>query len=311
MGARTGGGRRRRRPLFVVLLLLLLLLLSRQASSFSAPSFLVGGGAGRVLGLGWRLAGPRMTLHPIGKRELRSLIPLRPRKVQLLNWLGQSSLQRQGRVAEEAGLGLLWLWFAFFLSRTAVLGRIVAPLFTFLLLIRWGVAPWLTAFRTNMDLRMGGGRKRIAALYSGRVQRCGEMVAPARCLHHIHFRMVVTDDEDRELTFEVPMLPAYRRVGAGMRCMAVVLADEQDQQFEEVIGVTEVYVPSADVSVGAYPFLEERRLQDLINRHLRRERNQRHSSLKSSRARGESSGTSSGKRQVSSAGRRPKERGSG
>jgi len=218
-----------------------------------------------------------MSLRPLSTRDARRLVPSLPNKKQLENWLGQTSLQRQGRVAEELGVGVLAMWFSFFLSRMPTLGRFFPPLFVLLLLLRWGLSPWLVAYRTNVNLlaRKRGDRPHIAALYLGRVKSCAEKVAPYAD-HHIHFRMVVADEESRELTLEVPMLPAYRRVGKGMKCVAIVFAEAGDSDFEEVRGVTEVYIPSAQLCVGHYPFIDEAVLWELLNKELRKERRDRH-----------------------------------
>lgn len=196
--------------------------------------------------------GLHMSLQPLPARTMRVLLPTIPTFEQWLSHWGRTPIQRQGRIMETLGVGFMWMWCGFFLSRTVV-GAVARKIFALVMVIRWIADPLRSAYLRNISVRGGGNGSVCGALFSGRVACCRELLAPEAEAHHVHFEMVVRDKKGRELLFEVPMIPAYRSVREGMHCEVVILS--RDADFSDLTGVSEAYIPETGIWVGQHPLL--------------------------------------------------------
>ncbi|CAM9515327.1 unnamed protein product [Phaeothamnion confervicola] len=145
------------------------------------------------------------------------------------------------------------------------------------MVLKLAADPVLAAWQKNRALRGSGHWARSpsspgvkGALFSGRVRRCGDVVAAAAPEHHMHYRMLVEDESGRELLFEVPLVPEYHQIRRGMSVEVVVLSDDTD--FARLSAVTEAYVPACGVFVGQYPYLDRRVFLRRFDRLERRRR---------------------------------------
>ncbi|CAM9453895.1 unnamed protein product [Scytosiphon promiscuus] len=116
-------------------------------------------------------------------------------------------------------------------------------------------------------------RKTKGALFTGRVIKTGFALSPQASKHRTHFQMLVEDESGRELLFDVPQVPEYRRVRKGMLCAVVVLS--RSTGFHELTGVTEAYLPELDLFVGRFPLLDKRVFWDLLQDTNERNRRRR------------------------------------
>eukprot|EP01084_Bolivina_argentea_P199070 340695_1 len=209
-----------------------------------------------------------MSLVPLNAKDFRRIIPLNPSAPQMVNWLGQTPLQQQARVAQEIGVGLLLIILGFFLGRHRV--KLVTPLRTMVLVCaRWALGPYITAKRTNESFF---GNDKRSALYTSRVVSAKQiLVSEPMIKHRFHFHLVLRDESRKELEIEVPFIPRYLRVAKGMIAECIVACNEEDQDFSRITSISEVVIPSVGIEVGNYPFLNRMAFNKFLARqHARR-----------------------------------------
>ncbi|CAN0602655.1 unnamed protein product, partial [Ectocarpus sp. 12 AP-2014] len=63
------------------------------------------------------------------------------------------------------------------------------------------------------------------------------------------------DEDGRALKFRTRTRAEYARVRPGMAAEAVLVSP--DERFEEILGVSDTFIPAANVWVGEYPYLDK------------------------------------------------------
>ncbi|CAN0520896.1 unnamed protein product, partial [Ectocarpus sp. 12 AP-2014] len=141
-------------------------------------------------------------------------------------------------------------------------------------LLQTFVRPVVGSYNRALELWGAGSRearrKTKGALFTGRVTKTGFALSSQASKHRAHFQMLVEDESGRELLFDVPQVPEYRRIRKGMSCAVVVLS--RSSGFYELTGVTEAYLPELDLFVGRFPLLDKRVFWDLLHEKNARKR---------------------------------------
>ncbi len=122
----------------------------------------------------------------------------------------------------------------------------------------------------------------FGALFSGRVVRVGRITQSREYNRPEALVMCVEDDEGRKLRVYAPLQPSYRLVRPGMRCEGLVLSETPG--FEELLGVSDIFVPACGAWVGDYPYLDKVKFKDFLASKLRKERERRKGSLQRMKA---------------------------
>lgn len=150
-------------------------------------------------------------------------------------------------------------------------------------LFYWILAPGLAAYRRNISFRGTYFARHprddgvFGALFSGRVVRVGRITQSREYNRPEALVMCVEDEEGRKLRVYAPLQPSYKRVRPGMRCEGLVLSETPG--FEELLGVSDIFVPACGAWVGDYPYLDKVQFKEYLGSKLRRERERRKGSL--------------------------------
>ncbi|CAM9491172.1 unnamed protein product [Discosporangium mesarthrocarpum] len=218
-------------------------------SRFHAPETAVVARAGRR-------EPPTCSLERLPRRTLERLVPRRPTREQWLAHWGRTGFERQGHIMQAILAGILCVWGGWFASRT-ILGPTAWKFSCLAYLLQVALGPVFAAYGKLSEVWGGRPDRRTrGALFSGRVTRTGSSVDVEDAEHHMHFKMLVEDEEGRELIFDVPQVPEYRGVERGMRCEVVVFS--KSSGFKDLDGVTDAYIPALNLFVGQFPYLEKR-----------------------------------------------------
>ncbi|CBN75357.1 conserved unknown protein [Ectocarpus siliculosus] len=188
---------------------------------------------------------------------------------------GVPTSQRVGKLFEVAAVAFLGLWACYFAS--FFLGVATMTVIGTSFLFYWLLAPNVTSFRRNRALKgsiapFPGARGNSVAIFSARVASAVEEYHPVTG-QPVFLRMVIEDEDGRALKFRTRTRAEYARVRPGMAAEAILVSP--DERFEEILGVSDTFIPAANVWVGEYPYLDKvvmRRL--LASRDLKRRRQQ-------------------------------------
>ncbi|CAM9369124.1 unnamed protein product [Phaeothamnion confervicola] len=203
-------------------------------------------------------------LTPLSFETATRLLPLVATRDQWTQYWGRTEVQRAGKIFEAAVVTFLGLWACYFTSffMGAGLTSILGAGFAFY----WLLGPSLSAYRKNRTLRgrLAPGRDSaggVAGLFSARVTSVQEEYNPVT-RRALRLLLLVEDEDGRALQFRVSMAPEYRRIRQGMRVEVLLLAT--DPSFTRVVGVSDAFIPAADVWVGEYPYLERLQFRRLL-----------------------------------------------
>jgi len=106
-------------------------------------------------------------------------------------------------------------------------------------------------------------------LFSGKVVRVGRITQADEYNRPEALVMCVEDEEGRKLRVYAPVLPSYKRVRPGMRCEGLVLSETPG--FEELLGVSDLFVPAAGAWVGEYPYVDKVPFKAFLGNKLKKE----------------------------------------
>ncbi|CAN0211163.1 unnamed protein product [Ascophyllum nodosum] len=183
---------------------------------------------------------------------------------QWAHFWGETEVQRMGKAFEVVAVAFLGLWACYFTSFFLGVGAmsIIGASFLFY----WLLAPNVTAYRRNLALRgriapFPGARGNHMAIFSARVASAIEEYHPITG-QPVFLRMVVEDEDGRALKFRTRTRVEYARVRPGMVTEAVLVSP--DERFEEIVGVSDTFVPAANVWVGEYPYLDKVIMRQLL-----------------------------------------------
>ncbi|CAB1116356.1 unnamed protein product [Ectocarpus sp. CCAP 1310/34] len=216
---------------------------------------------------------PTCRLDRLPVRTLKRVVPLRPTPEKYLAHFGQTPLDRRRKMVNFLGGLFAFYWAAFFATRNVYVlgpGGINAIAWRgscLAVFLQTFLRPVVGSYNRALELWGSGSReerrKTKGALFTGRVTKTGFALSSQASNHRAHFQMLVEDESGRELLFDVPQVPEYRRIRKGMSCAVVVLS--RSSGFYELTGVTEAYLPELDLFVGRFPLLDKRVFWDLLH----------------------------------------------
>lgn len=238
-----------------------------------------------------------MALVPLPVADLEDLLVVgTPSGLQYAAYWGRTTREQYGRLFESSVVGLIGLFFSYFLS--FVLGGFVATLLGALFAFWAVLSPDLKARQRNWELL--GGRPLVdpwtasdrgsaqeglyGSLLVGRIDdacvvedtasveeydldefqdytREGDELELASGTPYM-IRLRVSDDGGRELQIHARLSEEYLAIEAGMPVAGVLLS--KSQTFSKLAALTDVYVPDADCFVGDYPYLNRPVMEALL-----------------------------------------------
>jgi hypothetical protein len=207
-------------------------------------------------------------------RTLRRLLPSQFTGDQWRYYWGITESDKFGKVYEAASATFFGLWTSWFL--TFLIGLPAATILGTVFLFYWILAPGLAAYRRNLSFRGTYFARHprddgvFGALFSGRVVRIGRITQSQEYNRPEALVMCVEDEQGRKLRVYAPVLPSYKEVRPGMRCEGLVLSETPD--FEELIGVSDIFVPACGAWVGEYPYIDKVPFKAFLANKLRREK---------------------------------------
>ena len=207
-------------------------------------------------------------------RTLRRLLPSQFTGDQWKYYWGITESDKFGKVYEAASATFFGLWTSWFL--TFLIGLPAATILGTVFLFYWILAPGLAAYRRNLSFRGTYFARHprddgmFGALFSGRVVRIGRITQSQEYNRPEALVMCVEDEQGRKLRVYAPVLPSYKEVRPGMRCEGLVLSETPD--FEELIGVSDIFVPACGAWVGEYPYIDKVPFKAFLANKLRREK---------------------------------------
>ncbi|KAG5180711.1 hypothetical protein JKP88DRAFT_323483 [Tribonema minus] len=187
------------------------------------------------------------------------------------NYWGEG-VQRAGKVAESFSVAFLGVWACYFTS--FFLGVAITSVIGVVFVFYWLLGPNLLNYRKNWEFRgkLAPSPKEPgtrAALFSASIANVVEEVNPITG-KAANLRLEVADEEGRALMLRVPAVREAARVEAGMGIEVLLISDEPGGGFEDILGVSDAYIPAIDLWVGDYPHLNKLALRRLLNERYRR-----------------------------------------
>ncbi|GAB5029566.1 Hypothetical protein NocV09_00101810 [Nannochloropsis oceanica] len=210
-------------------------------------------------------------------RTLRRLLPSQFTGDQWKYYWGITESDKFGKIYEAASSTFFGLWISWFL--TFLIGLPAATILGTVFLFYWILAPGLAAYRRNLSFRGGYFARHprdegvFGALFSGKVVRVGRITQAEEYNRPEAMVMCVEDEEGRKLRVYAPVLPSYKRVRPGMRCEGLVLSETPE--FEELLGVSDLFVPAAGAWVGEYPYIDKVPFKAFLGNKLKKEEENR------------------------------------
>ncbi|CAM9924511.1 unnamed protein product, partial [Discosporangium mesarthrocarpum] len=206
----------------------------------------------------------RCELTRLSAEAGRKLLPTGATSDQWAHYWGATEMQRVGKLFEVSTIAFLGLWACYFTSFFIGVGAtsVIGTAFAFY----WLLAPNVNAFRRNQALGGGlapypGAEGKLAALFSARVISAREEFNPVTG-KPVYLRLVIEDSDGRALKFRTSIRPEYTRIRPGMRSESVLVSLHED--FEIIAGVSDTFIPAADVWVGDYPFLDKVNMRRIL-----------------------------------------------
>jgi hypothetical protein len=210
-------------------------------------------------------------------RTLRRLLPSQFTGDQWKYYWGITESDKFGKIYEAASATFFGLWTSWFL--TFLIGLPASTILGTVFLFYWILAPGLAAYRRNLSFRGTYFARHprdegvFGALFSGKVVRVGRITQAEEYNRPEALVMCVEDEEGRKLRVYAPVLPSYKRVRPGMRCEGLVLSETPG--FEELLGVSDLFVPAAGAWVGEYPYIDKVPFKAFLANKLKKEKEKR------------------------------------
>ncbi len=229
-----------------------------------------------------------LNLVPLDASTTKRMLPL-PASRDQVAWYWGNGLKRAGRVYESAALTFLGVWLCYFM--TYVVGSHATSAVGGVVVSHCVLAPILVAYFKNKELRgnlaeQGGNVGTQAAIFFGRVVKGGVVEQKRGNLKDpVSYRMDLQDELGRKLAIRAPFVDSYRKIALGMSCQVSewmndrtlhhqskacftlksyvvviiiqVLVISNDRDFEDILGVSDAYVPDANLWIGSYPYINK------------------------------------------------------
>lgn len=209
-----------------------------------------------------------MSLKPIVLKDMQSLAPKKVTTEQWISYWGINKVERLQKVLESILVSYGGTWMAWFLSFMA--GSFIASIVGTFLIFNWMYTPWVYAAKRNTRIWKplsravtAKGTSNYYAVYSGRItslnrikRRAGKTIGAVAQ----EFLIININDENGcNLEIITQWQDSYRKLRKMMKCTGVIVSPMDDYSVLSV--VTELYIPSIDVWVGDYPYLNRKKFQ--------------------------------------------------
>jgi len=233
---------------------------------------------------------PVMKILPVKREVLDRLVPFWVTPMQL-EWLGGSTDREKFEVVlQNTFVAFLGLWGSYFIS--FVVGSPLATVCGAAFAMNGLFRPIVLAYQRAIKVRgYDPDVPHIAGLFSGEVVSCEAEVdnmrpsvlklndvspgSPLPLLESsapiVETTLAMQDEEGRRLVVRAPQTKAHKRVQPGMRVEVIIFAEGLDD-FEEVSGATDAYIPEAGVWFGSYPYLDRNEFKSFLAARDRRTR---------------------------------------
>ena len=209
---------------------------------------------------------PRVTCRmvPLSAKQVRPLVPKTVSVSQWISYWGNNPTERIQKVLESLLIAYGGAWLSWFLSFMS--GSLVSAIVGTFLIFNWIYTPWITARRKN-SLIWPRQRTLNYALYTGRIRslervrrRAGKTVGG---VFQEFLQVEVDDEKGRCLEIVTQWQRGYSQLRVGMRCESLVASRSRD--FEDLSAVTDIWVPSTNIWLGDYPYLDRPRFTRLVS----------------------------------------------
>jgi len=206
-----------------------------------------------------------MSLRPLEYAEAKRLLPTMGTSEQLAAFWGNTPEEKSAKFMEVLMSTVAGTWASYFIG--FMIGKLTVRLGWTVFVFYWLLAPNYYAYQKNKSLY--GDLAETAqttgthvALFSARISSLKDggrsRYSPGRRL----LSLTMTDENGKNLKMQVNYSTEYQSVKVGMSCEVLVLSD--DPKFSSIKSITDVYVPSCDVWLGEYPYLDKPRFKWLV-----------------------------------------------
>lgn len=199
-----------------------------------------------------------MALIPLPRSQMKLLVPRgKVTPAQWCSYWGYTPVDTLQRILESMLFAYGGAWMAWFLSFMA--GPFVSSIFGSITIFNWLYLPYISSQRNNNKMWFNSQGKLLHhALFKGSIQsmrrirrRSGKTIG---ALSQDYLDIVVMDEMERELEIITPWREDYRVLREGMTLETVVASSSS--KFSHIHSVTDGYIPSCNLWLGDYPFLE-------------------------------------------------------
>eukprot|EP01041_Mallomonas_annulata_P010911 gene10911-22774_t len=203
----------------------------------------------------------------ISRRKASIIAPPSVTRQQWSAYWGMNSTERVQRIVECVMFAYGGAWLAWFTSFMA--GQLVASIIGTATVFNWMYNPWIYAKKRTAKL-WPSSRKLHYGVFSARIKslsRIKRKVAKSIGGASPEFlEMIVEDECGRRLDVLTQWQDSYSNLRMDMLCESLICASESD--FKDVAMVTEVWVPSVNIWVGDYPYLDKLKFKNFVNEAL-------------------------------------------
>jgi len=230
-----------------------------------------------------------MSILPLKRQVVNRLVPFWATSLQLEWFSGNTEREKFEVVLQTTFVAFLGLWGSYFVS--FVVGSPLATISGAFFSMNGLLRPIFLAYQRAVKVRGYDPEvPHIAGLFSGEVLSCetetrdapvrvfepsdrlvGSPLPPLKAPPPRRFESIlrIQDESGRRLVVRAPRTKAHARVEPGMRVEVVIFA-EGIENFDQVIGATDAYIPEAAVWFGSYPYLDRNEFKSFLAAQDRR-----------------------------------------
>ena len=206
-----------------------------------------------------------MLLVPISKKNVRNIFSKQVTPEQWLSYWGNNKIERLQRVLESVLIAYGGAWLSWFISFMA--GGVVSAFVGTGLIFNWMFSPWINAYTNNNKIIFLNDKPLNHAVYKGKIislskirRRSGKSIG---ALSQDYLDMTLSDEEGVELEILTPWQSDYRKLRVGMTVAQIIASKYKD--FSVISVISDAYVPSCEVWMGDYPYLQKVRFKKLLS----------------------------------------------
>jgi hypothetical protein len=223
-----------------------------------------------------------MSLMPISSDILSKIVPEKVTSEQMKNYWGLDSKDKLQRTLESVVVSYGGAWIAWFVSFMA--GNMISSVVGGTLIFNWMYSPFIRARRKNNKFLMKNYRYAILKSKIVRLQRVTQKVINDRVVREkelfttkdtnsylkskrddVYLFALLSDADNRDLEVLTHWRDDYENLRIGMDCCTIV--GSSNILFSEIGVIADIYVPSSDVWIGEYPYLQKNAFIKMLQRY--------------------------------------------